>query len=431
MIAVPMLRPLSLVLLAVASGSAQTLTLERALELARDGQPAVRLARQDRSALQARRDQARGALLPVLTTSSDLSRLGPNAGGEGRSTAASRMDGDAQWRSTLGARWTVFDGFRSWNALGSLAARERAALASEQDALSASEEIAAIRWTESWLAARKVAIVREVLATTVVRSETARRRLEIGAEAGLEARQAALDASRDSLSLLRAAAAHERSLRALELALGLPTGSEIAVADTLPLDTTAPVPGGVANPTPDVQALVALEDAARRELAASRGTWWPELSLYADYAWLGALRDDEPPADAWSQGMVFGARASWVLFEGFRTGARAREAAAMLERAAVQRVAREREQSARLADAKRRWETARASWALEARNEEQSASVLEAALARYRAGALSGLDLRRYQDSRSQARLDADEARAEVVLSRLALRRALGVVPGE
>lgn len=125
--------------------------------------------------------------------------------------------------------------------------------------------------------------------------------------------------------------------------------------------------------------------------------------------------------------MVYGAKASWVLFEGFRNGARAREAAATLERAAVQRVAREREQAARLADAQQRWETARASWTLEARNEEQSALVLEAALARYRAGALSGLDLRRYQDSRSQARLDADEARAEVVLSRLALRRAMGL----
>jgi outer membrane protein TolC len=430
MIAPPVLRPLFLALLSVASGSAETLTLERALELARDGQPAVRLARQDLSAVQARRDQALGALLPVVTASSDLSRLGPNAGGEGRSTAASRMDADAQWRTTLGARWTVFDGFRSWNALGSLSARERAARASELDALSASEEAAATRWTESWLAARKVASAREVLATTVVRSEVARRRLELGAEAGLEARQAALDASRDSLALLRAAAAHERSLRALAVALGLQPGSEIAVADALPLDTTAPTPGGAANPTPDVQALAALEDAARRELAASRGSWWPELSLYADYAWLGALRDEEPPVDAWSQGMVYGARASWVLFEGFRTGARAREAAAMLERAAVQRGAREREQAARLADTKRRWETALASWGLEARNEEQSALVLEAALARYRAGALSGLDLRRYQDSRSQARLDADEARAELVLSRMALRRALGVASG-
>jgi outer membrane protein TolC len=216
-------------------------------------------------------------------------------------------------------------------------------------------------------------------------------------------------------------------LRALELALGLDAPATIAVAETLPLDTTHPMPGGVAIPTADVQALVALEEASRRELAATRGTWWPELSLYADYAWLGALQDEEPPADAWSQGMVYGAKASWVLFEGFRNGARSREADATLERAAVQRVAREREQAARLADAQQRWETARASWALEARNEEQSALVLEAALARYRAGALSGLDLRRYQDSRSQARLDADEARAEVVLSRLALRRAMGL----
>ncbi len=427
MIAHHLLRPLSLALLATGFASADTLSLERALELAARGQPAAHMARQDRMVVQARREQALGALFPVVTASSDLSRLGPNAGGEGRSTAASRMDPDAQWRTTLGARWIVFDGFRSWNALGALSARERAALASEQEALASSEEIAATRWMESWLAARKVAITREVLATTVVRSEVARRRLEIGTEAGLEARQAALDASRDSLSLLRASAARERSLRALELALGLDVPAAIAVSEDLPVDTMAPMQGGEAGPTPDVQALVALEDASRRELAATRGTWWPELSLYADYAWLGALRDDEPPADAWSQGMVYGAKASWVLFEGFRNGARAREASATLERAAVQRVAREREQAARLADAQQRWETARASWALEARNEEQSALVLEAALARYRAGALSGLDLRRYQDSRSQARLDADEARAEVVLSRLALRRAMGL----
>jgi outer membrane protein TolC len=205
-------------------------------------------------------------------------------------------------------------------------------------------------------------------------------------------------------------------------------GNSVAL-DPPAADTSDPLAGSSPAEPPDLRALRALADASGRELSASRAGWWPELSLYANHVWLGSLHDDDPPGDAWSQGMVYGATASWTLFEGLRTAARTKESAASRSRAATALAAREREVAGALDGAKVRWETARTAWSLESDNAVQAGQVMDAALARYRSGSLSGLDLRRYQDSREQALVGSDEARLELLLARIALRRAAGLDP--
>jgi len=412
--------------LLVSVAAAQEISLQEALEAARSGSPSVDLARSDLDAARARSAQARGALLPVVTASSEWSRLGPNLAGDPRSSAAARMDGDAQWRSVLGARWTVFDGFRSWNALEAVSARERAADAALSEADAATRDAVAARWVALWLSTRRETMAESTLQTSRARRDVAGLRRDIGSDAGLEARQAVLDAHRDSLALLRAVAARTQASRVLELALGRKAEGRLVPSDPGVVDTADPLAGCDAAEPPDVRALRALSEASGQELSASRSGWWPDVSLFANHVWLGALRDVPPPENAWSQGFVYGANATWILFEGGRTPARGREAAASRAKAAVALASREREVDGALAAARTRWQTARTAWALESDNVVQAALVLQAALVRYRSGNLSGLDLRRYQDSRDQALLGADEARAELLLARLALRRAAG-----
>lgn len=408
---------------------AQGVSLREALDAARTANPSVDLARSDLDASRARSTQAFGAALPVVTATSDLSRLGPNLGGEARSSAAARMDGDAQWRNVLGAKWTVFDGFRSWNALGSTSARVRAAEASLLEAERSAQDLVASRWGALWLAGRREAMAESTLATSRLRLAISVVRTEIGSEAGLESRQARLDARRDSLALLRARAARLQAARALEIAMGRKAEGTAVALDPPAPDTTDPLAGSSPAEPSDLRALREIADASGRELSASRAGWWPELSLYANHVWLGALHDDDPPGDAWSQGMVYGATASWTLFEGWRTSGRTRESAALRARAATALAAREREAAGAFDGARTRWETARTAWTLESDNAIQSAQVMDAALARYRSGSLSGLDLRRYQDSREQALVGADEARLELLLAGIALRRAAGIDP--
>lgn len=411
--------------------SAEPISLDEALQAARVVHPSVELAKADLEAARARNSQALGAVVPVVTATSDWSRLGPNLGGDPRSNPATRMDGDAQWRNVLGAKWTVFDGFRSWNALGSASAREKAAEASLRDVEGSVQEIVAARWGALWLAQRREAVAESTFATSRTRLSVSLLRRGIGTEAGLESRQAALDARRDSLALLRARAARLQASRALELAMGRKAEAVAVAADPGAPDTSDPLGGASPSEPTDIRALREIASASGRELSATRGGWWPELSLYANHVWLGSLNDADPPGDAWSQGMVYGASASWTLFEGGRNLMRTREAAAVRAKASTALAARERESAGALDAARTRWETAKTAWTLEADNAAQAGMVLDAALARYRSGDLSGLDLRRYQDSREQALVGTDEARVELLVARLALRRAAGRDPIE
>lgn len=420
----------SLVLALGVTTAAQTdsvLDLDAALRLAVQGNPDLERSRAVVQATEARLDQAQGALLPTLTATTDYSRIGPNLDDGPRSNAAARMDGDAAWRSTLGAKWIVFDGFRSWQGLASLSERDAAARASDSAIGQDVRMTAAQGWSNLWVATRRVEARASSLDFSRLRRGIAKDRFAIGSVAGLEATQATIEASRDSLAWIRAVAARATAARDLNLVLGREPSTPVGVSDPGVPEVQDPVAAQDAVEVVDLRAARLLETAASRDVRGARGGFWPEVSLYADYTWLGTLRDDPPPEDAWNQGMVYGARATWLLFEGGRNLARIREASATYTQAKVARTALERSREASLALARSRWETARAAVELETANDAQTETVLKAAMARYQAGDLSGSDLRRYQDSRLQARLQFDEARAELLMASLALRRAAGL----
>lgn len=410
-----------------AASSDSVLDLETAMRLAGKDNPDLARSRASVTAADARLDQGKGALLPTVTATTDYSRLGPHLDEGPRSTPAARMDGDASWKSTLGARWTVFDGFRSWQGLASLSERRDAAQALDSAVDADIAMTAAQAYANLWLASRRVQARLATLEFSRSRRSIAKDRFSIGSVAGLEATQATIETSRDSLSWIRAVAARSTAARELNLVLGREPSVPVDAADPGDRGLQEPTSGAAAAEVVDLRAARLLERAASRDVSGSRGGFWPEVSLYADYTWLGTLRDDPPPEDAWNQGMVYGARATWLLFEGGRNIGRMREASAAYAQAKVSRTSLERSREASRESARSRWETAKAATELEAVNDAQTETVLKAAMARYQSGDLSGSDLRRYQDSRLQARLQYDESRAELLLSSLALRRASGL----
>lgn len=402
---------------AAAAPTDSVLDLEAVMRLAIQGNPDLERSRSSVSASEARLDQATGALLPTVTATTDYSRLGPNLDDGPRSTAAARMDGDASWKTTLGARWTVFDGFRSWQGLASLSERRDAAMALDSAAGADIALTAAQAYANLWLASRRVEARLATLEFSRLRRSIAKDRFAIGSVAGLEATQSTIETSRDSLSWIRSVSARSSAARDLNLVLGRDPSIPVDAADPGDRGLRDPGAGNAAGEVVDLRAARLLESAASRDVRGSRGAFWPEVSLYADYTWLGTLQDEPPPDDAWNQGMVYGARATWLLFEGGRNLGRIREASATYAQAKVARTALERSRAASLESARSRWETAKAATELEATNDAQTETVMKAAMARYQSGELSGTDLRRYQDSRLQARLQYDEARAELLLS--------------
>lgn len=415
--------PLVLILAVSAMGGSapDTLDLDMALASARADHPAVLSAQEDLEVARARKSAARGAMLPTATLTSDWSRTAPNAGDEGRFNPASRSTGDAIWRNSLGLRWTVFDGLRSWNGLRGLEEREQAKHISVEAVRDEVEEQVVRLWSELWLADRRLAVLRETMETSRIRRDIANRRAEIGALSGLEARQATLDLMSDSLASFRAEHARNEASRQLELALGRsPEGRLRAVESWL-----VPGPDSSARlvTSPRLEALRHEEVAAAADRRMASGAWWPEFSLYADYVHLGFLDDEPPPGTAWHQGMIYGAKASWTVFEGGRTAARQRETSAWERRLASQRRSLERELQAQRMAAEESVRAARKGWDLSRAIEEQAEGLWKASMARYQAGDLSGLDLRRAQDALTRMRLQASTAKVELLRLQMDLAR--------
>lgn len=401
---------------------ASPLDLGQVLSLARDSAPEVRRSREAREVQAAQTALARGALGPVLSATSDLSALGPGT----ESNPATKLDGDAQWRNTLLLKWTLWDGLEGWNTLRGARARLRAAEASLEAVREAAAASAAVAWADLVREEERTAARTSTLAVSREREATALRREALGGLAGLEARQARLDRIRDSLALLRERDARDAAARALALALGRDPGAEVA-GTALPEADRYGEASDEVRESPELRSARALEAAAAADARARSAAWWPELSVSAQWSLLDRIDYRDESRQAWDHGTLLGAQASWTLFEGGQTLARRRSALATREQAALAARERERADQADLEAARARRATAKRGAQLQQEAEVQAEAVLQAALAQYEAGAISGLDLRGYQDSRLQARLDRIEALHELLAADLAMRRVAGL----
>lgn len=406
--------------------SAPRLSLDDALAMAREGNTSILRARSQSAQAQADLSAANGALWPSLSALSDLGRLGPNFPGDPRynPSSAFRSAADDQWSTSLSARWVVFDGLATLSSRQSRRGLATAAQARESwQNLSIPAQVA-VAYHE--ISRQQVLVEAAALDLSVSeeRLSIARSRLEVGTVSVLDRQQAQLDDNSDSSALLRQKLSLYQSRRQLNWLLGRDPEIPFRVDDSIPLLPLPPrdeLLREAKDRSPVLAEAKAMESAAAADERGSLAAFLPSLDLYTNYAILDQFRDDHPPANTSWQSWQYGVQLSVPVFDGGASLARNRGLHEAFRQAQINMRETELALDRDLSQAYAAAEQALVNEDLESRNAELADNTLKLALVQYKLGALSGIDLRRVQETNLQARSGAISARTDASAAQIQL----------
>jgi outer membrane protein len=310
--------------LSIAAPAQSLLTLDSALALAFEANPAYRIAKADEQAAKNNATWGKAGLLPKVDATAAWTRSILDSRQErvqGTGVTVESRDGAESEATTagIGATWTVFEGFSSLAAFSRLEAQARiAALRSG----AARQELAAgvvLAYVDVVRQKRLLLALDSVMAFSRERVRITEGKYKLGSVSKLELLQSKLDMNADSSARLRQELALASSKRALNLLLLRPDSHGFEVEDSLALPPLPPLSDLKAwalesNPT----VLQAGESRRVASLAYREyvGRLLPSLGISAGYNYnltdseAGFLRSNE------QQGFTYGANLRWNLFDG-------------------------------------------------------------------------------------------------------------------
>jgi outer membrane protein len=322
------------------SGSAEVLTLDRAIEIAMRQQPSLRLSQAQLEAAQGRVDQARVATRPTIVldasvgAGSTVAAAGTGSGVSGQFFSHSESTGVGAVAS-----WRLYDFGLTSATIRAAQLNAEAAQASVGTTTLDIRTNVEVAYLQA-VAGRKLVLVAEA----TVKSEDghldqARRFVAAQAHDPIEVAQAqARDANARS-ALAQAQSNEAIALANLRSAIGWVDPSHsptVAASWPVPTDTEPPGLAALVDTArknrPEIVQLDKLLEAADASLAAARAERRPVLSANAETQWSPASRNWSPQP-TWSAGLSL----SWALFDGGKSAADARVAGANLQSAIAQR----------------------------------------------------------------------------------------------
>ncbi|MCC7195092.1 MAG: TolC family protein [Gemmatimonadaceae bacterium] len=416
-----------------------TLTMGGAARMAveRTAGPEAARLRRDQAAQRVRQQKA--SFLPnVGAVASDGERTFNSA-----SFGISFAD-PATGKSMFDPNGQVLGPVKTWDLRGSLQqsllnpsafARLRAAEASHdasaQQANSVAQQAAAAAAAAYVRAAHAEALLAALSADSSLAADLlgiARAQLDAGVGVALDVTRAQAQLSVTHSQLIAARAERDRNQISLARAAGLPLGTTIALADSLPAAAVTELPDATAAmrtasaSRADLAAANAEALAAERSLQAARADALPALSLYVDQGVTGKATQHMLSTYTW------GLQLSVPVFDGFRRTSRNDEARLAVRQADVQRRDLEEQVAADVSSAL--LDLKAASELLVASEERVSLAGQELSQARDRfsAGVTGNADVITAQLALNAARTQAIDARASLQLARVSLARAQGTI---
>jgi outer membrane protein TolC len=419
------------------------LSLDEARARARSAAPSVEEARALEEAARAEVDWSRAASRPQLEMSAGYTRLSdvPELtlalpGAAPRTIFPNIPD---NYRTRLDGRMPLYTGGRT-AALTRAAEAEAAAAGGDVAAREADLLLETTRAYWHLVTARETV---QVLAESLVAYEAHLADARHRREAGLAARNEvlAVEVERDRAELARLRASHAAAVAEADLArlVGAPPSARIEPAHTL-AEPDAPLPAPTPPGTDDMGTLTAEALSRRPERAAlheriaaadarveaERAARRPQVTVGAGFDYANPNRRILPPAAQWQDSWDVSLSLSWSLFDGGRSAAAARRAAARM--GALRRQAEDLDRRIRLEVTARALEVEAASRAVAvaARNVEAARENSRVASERHQAGVVPFSERLDAEVLHLRARLDHTEARAQLRTARAALERARG-----
>ena len=425
-------------LLVLISGTAlaalpDSLTLDEALALSRENRPALRVARAQVEAAQARARQALAPLLPSVSlnlgysrsTGNFVARPGTLPSSVDTASSISLASSD-YWNGGLQVSATLWDFGQGWQ-------RYQASLstAQAQEALEKSQQRTsgyAVRSLFFAAASQRelVSIAKAALENTEAHFAQIDGSVKVGTRPEIDLAQARADKANARLTLLNAKNGYSVARAQLTQALGVdaPPTWEIVDVPAVEIDgegqeLSALIPEALAS-RPEEAALRAQVEAQQRTLRGIRGAYWPSLGIQLG----GTLASRQLPAIV--PNLSGQLSINWPLYEGGVTTAREREGDATLR--ALEALHDDLTLQVRFELQQALLNLAAAKEAVEVAAEARSAAAEKLRLAegRYKAGAGSALELSDAQVGATSAAGQEVQAKFTLSTARAALVAALG-----
>lgn len=308
-------------MLAPATATSQTLTLDEALSLAITRNYDVLLARQDSSAASITGGRAITGFLPTASISATYADGANNLSQVLASGQVIERNGAGYTNlNALGIiNWTVFDGLRMFAAADRLSAAERRGLAIVQSKLQliiadVITKYSALVATTQFL---KQADSAKVLATQ--RYEIERNRVEAGTSSGVELRQAEIDKYDAELVVLRNRMELGNLMSELNTMLGRDPATTFAVGDSMSMPDLPPqaqAQADIDRTNPDVLAAQHALAEASAHVHEATSMFMPRIAVQGAYQVTRNTSDAGFLLQNRSNGAYFGATLQWNLFNG-------------------------------------------------------------------------------------------------------------------
>jgi outer membrane protein len=414
-------------LAAAAQEAPRRLSLEEALRLAEEGNPAYRSARAELGVADARERESRGAFLPQVSTSLSLGGsanrrwVGTDPFGNPLPSEEAVETSSSYGSQGVSLSFPLFQRGRMGEVRAARAEEKAAGARVRLEAGRLRGEVAR-RYQEALRAERTIVLEERLLASAAERLEATRRLFRIAAQGMGEVLGAEVEVARQEQAVEEARGETRKAKLALGEALGLPalegvrlTSEPLAVFDPAALHADTLVALAL-RAHPRVEAEVAEAAATEHRMGTARGARWPTVDARAGFNRSTFGQDAEglailDPSARADRAFSLGFSISLPVFDQFRSSLRTAQADASRTRAReglrAARLTVEREVRSALIDLENAYRGIR----LAERAAKLSKERLELAREQYRLGAIRFIELQTVVDRAAQTEREALRAR--------------------
>jgi outer membrane protein TolC len=407
-----------------AAAEESVLTLEQALQMARKRNRNLSVERARLAQVRTNVEQAWAALFPTLAAEGRYSRnykhveLSFGPGGTLVVQPDNQLDGALNFSMPLVAP-PAYPALQAVKASGRAAEEDLATfeasllftVAQTFYAASVADEVVVARQSN-------VGVVRATLTT-------AQTRLAAGTVTRVDVGRAELAVLRAEQLEREARTARERTYRSLRTLIQATTSFQVQAPAVRPAPPPAQELEMVLQLRPEFRSLQATREAAESQQRAHRWRWAPTLSAFGNAR---KFNYDNFAFDRYS--WVVGAKLDWVLFDGGTRDAQRHLAAAQAAEAQARAEALRDDIRDDLADGRQHLDTKQRALETAERSVALARETLALVRIQYQAGSVTQVDLLQAQDALATSQEAQAQARYEVALADLTLRRTAGTFPG-
>ncbi len=324
----------------------------------------------------------------------------------------------------LALNWTVFDGFRMWARKKELEAGEELAYYNLRSQIEVTILDLAGVYYQLLFEQELLPVLKENLRISKERQKIIDNALSLGSASGLDARQAALDASNDSISLLEQQNRIRNLKEDLLYILNEP-GDQLTINDELAVDTTL----RLADLRDSLQQMNSALLLARSQVkiqdalvSQARSNFYPEVSLFGNLEYNFSQNEAGQVQQLSRFGPTFGVRVRFNLFNGFNDLRNLQNEQLGLANAEIQQKDAQQQAERNLNKAYNNYDYQLRILSLRESNERQATKIVETGLKQLEAGAISSVDFRTIQLELLRARSERYNASFNARLAELQLQ---------